>query len=129
MPPSSSVLVAILTAAFVGFVIFGVTSFGASPGDVAMMVGFGLVLVLAAYVALTAKRARQPVAGRYGLPRIVWVIFASYAAAIALAMLLAMLVIPWVGLKGVEYFFGPEHTWAVIVLGVILFPFVRRRLS
>ena len=129
MPQSSSVLVAILAAAFLGFIIFGITSFGVSPADIAMMVGFGLVLVLSAYVALTAKRSRQPVSGRYGLPRIIWVIFASYAAAIALAMLTAILAMPWVGFKGVEYFFGPEHMWAVIALGVILFPFVRHRLS
>ena len=128
MPQSSTVLVTILAIAFLAFIVFGFTSFHMSPGDIAMIVGFGVVLVLVAYVALTAKRARQPVAGRYGLPRIVWVIFASYAAGFALAMLLAMLAMPWAGFKGVEYFFGPEHMWAVLVLSAIMFPFVRRRL-
>jgi len=128
MPQFSTVLVSSLAVAFLAFIVFGATSLRMSPGDIAMIVGFGVVLVLVAYVALTSKRARQPVAGRYGLPRIIWVIFASYAAGLALAMLLALLAMPWAGFKGVEYFFGPEHMWAVLVLGAISFPFVRRRL-
>jgi hypothetical protein len=128
MSRSSTVLVIVLAAAFLAFISFGVATSDTSPAVLAVMAVFGLVLVLVAFVALTAKRKQPPVAGRLSLPRIIWVLFASYAAAIGLAMLLAVLALPWAGVQGFEYFLGPEHSWALLVLGVVLVPFVQRRL-
>jgi len=125
---SHQILLVLLVVAFAGFAFFSGASLGASPLDVAAILVFGIALAAMAYIWLPVSRARS-VAGKYGLPRWVWVLFASYAAALALAMLLALAAMPWAGYQGFEFFFGGEHSWALLVLGVLLFPLVRWRLQ
>ena len=127
MPYRQFTLLTILGIAFVIFVAFAATSEYWSVGDVLGLAVFGVLFVALATVLLAA-RGQQPVEGHRGMPRSFWVIFASFAAAFAIAMLLAVLAMPWVGYQGFEVLLGPDHWWALPVLAAVAFPFVRRRL-
>ena len=124
---SRQVLPVLLLVAFIGLATFSAVSFRASPLDVATYVVFGVALATAAYIWLPASG--KPIApSRFRLPRWILVLFASYAAAFGLAMLIAVAAMPWASFRAFDFFFGSGHSWALLVLGVLLFPFIRRRL-
>ncbi len=127
MPRRQIALLAVLGTAFVVFVALAAKSEYWSVGDVLGLAGFGIVFVVVAFMTLVA-RGQQPVEGHRGMPRSFWVVFASFAAAFAIAMLLAVLAVPWVGYKGFEVLLGPDYWWVLPVLAAVAFPFVRRRL-
>jgi hypothetical protein len=124
---SRQILPALLLVAFVGFAIFSVTNLGAAPLDVATFIVFGFLLAALAYILLPASGTRSA-PSRFKVPRWVLVLVASYAAAFGLAMLLALAALPWVGFRGFEFLFGGASSWVFLLLGVLLFPFVRWRL-
>ena len=126
MPKHSNVLIAILAISFLGFVIFGAVNFHTTLGVIAAVTAFGLAMVFLAYVALARNRNRKPATSRYSALRMVKVVVASYAAAWALAMLLAIVALPWFGSASFDIFF---RWWVLIAFGVTCFPFVQRHLS
>jgi hypothetical protein len=127
MPTRQVTLIFTVALAFLLFILFAATSPYWSTGDVVGLSIFGLFFTALVFVLL-AVRGNQQVEGHRGLPRSYWVVFASFGAAFALAMLLSIVVMPWVGYEGFDFFFGPNSWWALLVLAAIAFPFVRRHL-
>ncbi|MCW5658421.1 MAG: hypothetical protein KIT60_12015 [Burkholderiaceae bacterium] len=127
MPRRQLALLAVLALGFALFVAFAATSEHWSLGDVVGLAAVGIVFVVFAFVLL-ATRGRQPVDGHRGMPRWYWVLFASFAAAFALSMLLSVLAMPFVGYRGFDLFFGSER-WLLLVLAAAVYPFVRKRLQ
>jgi len=84
-------------------------SANSSMGDVLSFVGISICFAAVAFVSLRV-RGNAPVDGYRGVRRSFWVVFASFAAAFAIALLLAVVAMPWVGYRG------------------LLYPLVRRRL-
>jgi hypothetical protein len=127
MPSRQIALVFAVAIAFLVFVLFAVSSPYWSSADVVILAVFGLFFTGLVFVML-AVRGNKPVEGHRGLPRSYWVVFASFAAAFALAMLLSIAAMPWFGYGGFDFFFGSGSWWVLLVLAAVAFPFVRRRL-
>ena len=127
MPQRQIALVTSVALAFTLFVAFAASSEYWTKTDVVVLVVFGLFFTCLVFVLL-ALRGNKPVEGHRGLPRSFWVVFASFAAAFALAMLLSIVAMPWVGYGGFDFFFAPGSWWALLVLAAVAFPFVRKRL-
>jgi len=127
MPTRQLAILGLLALAFLGFVLFAATSPYWSTSDVIALAVFGVFFVLLAFFQL-AVRGQQPVEGHRGLPRSFWVVFASFAAAFASAMLLGVLAMPFFGYQGFEFFLGQQSWWVLCILAALLYPFVRRRL-
>ncbi len=127
MLPRQIALVIAVALAFALFVAFAAISADWAAGDVLVLAVFGVFFTCLVFVLL-ALRGNKPVEGHRGLPRSFWVVFASFAAGFALAMLLSIAAMPWVGFRGFDFFFGPGSWWALVALAAVAFPFVRRRL-
>ena len=127
MPTRQLILLSTMAIAFLAFVIFAAASPYWSVADVVGLAVFGLFFLLLAFVLL-AVRGQDPVEGHRGFPRSYWVVFASLAGAFALAMLLSVLAMPWVGYRGFAVLLGGEHWWVLPVLAAVLYPFISRHL-
>lgn len=127
MPRRHIAILSVLTLAFAAFVVHAVSDPNWSPGDVLRLLGFSLFFVVLVALLLITRGSR-PVEGQNGLPRGYWVVFASLVVAFVCAMLLSVLVMPWLGVRGFEFVFAPENWWVLPVLAAVAFPFVRRRL-
>src|SRR5205085_3450891 len=97
-----------------------------SKRDVAGLIVFAVFFVGLVFVTLV-RRGSEPVEGHRDLPRSYWVVFASFAAAFALLMLVAVLCLPFLGFEAFTLL-GPERWWLYLVTAAVLFPFVRERL-
>ncbi len=126
MPTRQIALVLAVALAFLVFVLFAASSPYWSSTDVVVLAVFGIFFTCLVFVLL-AVRGNNPVEGHRGLPRSYWVLFASFAAAFAMAMLLSIAAMPWFGYGGFNFFFGPGSWWVLLVLAAVAFPFVRRR--
>ena len=120
-------LVIAVALAFFVFVLFGASNPNSSVAEVIVMSVFGLFFTGLVFVMLAA-RGNKPVEGHRGLPRLYWVVFASFATAFAVAMLLSIAALPWFGYGGFDFFFGSDAWWVLLALAAVAFPFVRRHL-
>lgn len=121
-------LLAIVAASLLAFIVSGILSPNWSASDVLFTAGFAVIFLFAVFVSLIL-RGNKPVRGQYGLPRWVWVLFASCAVAFAIGMLSAVVMLPWFGYKGFHYFLGGgDGSWFFLVLTLIAYPFVNRKL-
>lgn len=127
MPKSHITLLSAYAIAFIAFVVSAAGDPNWSASDVLFLSVFGVLFVTIAYLAL-AIRGKQSVEGQYGMPRSVWIVFASFAAAFALQMLIAIVAMPLIGFKSFDYLFGSQSWWITALLAAALYPFVRRRL-
>ena len=127
MPRRHTAILGVLLAAFCVFVAHAATDPNWSLGDVVGLLVFALFFVVLVSLLLITRGSR-PVEGQHGFPRAYWVVFASFAAAFAGAMLLSVLVMPWLGFQGFVFVFAQENWWVLPVLAAAAFPFVRRRL-
>jgi hypothetical protein len=127
MKQRGPLLLLVLIAAMVGFVLFVRVRPEFSPEDTKFIVVFGVFFVSIAVVSFVGS-GRQSVEGFFFLPRSVWVVFASLAAAFAVLMFLSLLSLPWLGFAGLEFMFR-NGAWLVPVVAVTLFPLVRKRLQ
>jgi membrane-bound metal-dependent hydrolase YbcI (DUF457 family) len=92
------------------------------------MAVFSVLFFLITFISLLS-RGNKPVEGHRGLPRSLWVLFASFATAFALAMLGSVLALPWLGYKGFDLLLGGEGNWWIVpALAAIAYPYVSRRL-
>lgn len=122
------VLLAIVAVSLAAFIVSGVLSPYWSVSDILFAAGFGVIFLFVVFMSLLV-RGNKPVRGHYGLPRWVWVLFASFAAAFSVAMLSAVVMLPWYGHKGFDYFLGGgDGWWFFMLLVLIAYPFVNRRL-
>ncbi len=121
------ILLLVLIGAVIGFALFVHARPEFSAGDTKFIIGFGVFFVSIAVVSFVGF-GKQSAEGFFFQPRSVWVVFASFAAAFAMLMLLSLLVLPWLGFSGLEFVFG-NGAWLVPVVAAVLFPFVRRRLQ
>ena len=121
------ILLLVLIAAMVGFVLFVRDRPEFSPEDTKSIVVFGVFFVSIAVVSFVSF-GKQSAEGFFFLPRSVWVVFASLAAAFAVLLLLSLLVLPWLGFAGFEFMFR-NGAWLVPVAAAALFPLVRKRLQ
>ena len=108
MPKRHLVLLLSLVAAFAGFIAFAALDSNWSVGDVLGLCVFAAFFVL--LVLLLLRNPRLKSCGRLSrfAPIKFWVVFASFAAAFALSMLLSVLAMPWLGFAGFEYLLGPR---------------------
>lgn len=128
MPLRQIALLVIAAAGLSALVMSGLFSPYWSIGDVLAMAAFSVVFLFIMFLALLS-RGKEPVDGHRGLPRSFWVLFASLASALVLAMFGAILALPWVGFRSFEFVLGAEGGWFVLpVLAAIAYPFVKRRL-
>ena len=127
MPRRQLAILAVLSLAFIGFVVSAALSEFWSVGDVLGLAAFGIIFVALAFVQIVV-RGQQPVEGHHGMPRAFWLVFASFAVAFALELLLGVLAMPWFGYKSFELLLGTKYWWVLPLLAAVAFPFVRRRL-
>ena len=128
MPLRQRVLLVILVVGLAAMVVSGSLSPNSSFGDVAFAAIFSVFFFFIVFLTLKS-RGNETAEGHRGLPRWLWVLFASYAAAFALAMFGAVLSLPWLGYRGFDFFLGGEsNEWVLLVLAAIVYPFVNRRL-
>jgi hypothetical protein len=127
MPNRQLVLLAAIVLAFVAFVVSAVTDPYWSARDVVGLVLFAVFFV-GLVVVMLIRRGNEPVEGHRGLPRNYWVVFASFAAAFALLMAVAVLCLPFFGIRAFDALLGPERWWLYLLTAAVLFPFVRKRL-
>ena len=120
-------LVIAVALAFFVFVLSGASNANSSVADIIAVSAFGLFFTGLVFVMLAA-RGNKPVEGHRGLPRLYWVVFASFATAFAVAMLLSIAALPWFGYGGFDFFFGSDAWWVLLALAAVAFPFVRRHL-
>jgi hypothetical protein len=120
-------LVIAVALAFFVFVLSGASNANSSVADIIAVSAFGLFFTGLVFVMLAA-RGNKPVEGHRGLPRLYWVVFASFATAFAVAMLLSIAALPWFGYGGFDFFFGSDAWWVLLALAAVAFPFIRRHL-
>ena len=128
MPIRQRILLAVVAVGLVAMVVSGSSSPNSSIGDVVFASFFSIIFFFIAFLTLKS-RGEESAEGHRGLPRSVWVLFASFAAAFALAMLGAVLSMPWFGYRGFDLLLGGESGWFILpILAAIAFPIVNRRL-
>jgi hypothetical protein len=98
-----------------------------SQANIVALVAFSMMLVAIAFLTLSV-RAGESVDGHRGLPRSFWVLFASFAGAFGLAMLLAILGLPWLGYAGFAMFLGEWAWWVIPLLAAGLYPSMKSHL-
>lgn len=123
------VLVGVLAIALIGFAVFAGSRTEFSTSDIRFVIFFGIFYITLATVAMMVWGKRQ-VRGRglFGLPRWLWVAFASLAASFATLMLISIAAMPWVGYKGFELIFGSNPT-LLYGTAVLLSPLIAMKLK
>jgi hypothetical protein len=127
MPRRQRLLLRILGFVFAVFVGLALWSDEwASPNPISL-VAFSLLLVVLGFLTLIVH-GDLSVDGHRGLPRPFWVVFASFTGAFGLAMLLAILGLPWLGYAGFALLLGEWAWWVIPLLAVGLYPMTNSRL-
>jgi len=127
MPRRQLALIAALILGFLALIAHAAASGVWSVGGVLALAGFGVGFTAFALVLL-GTRGHKPVEGHRGMPRWFWVLFASYVVGVVLCMLIAMLVLPFVGFRAFELLFDSEYLWVQFVAAAAALPFVRKHL-
>ena len=95
--------------------------------NVIALVALSLMWVFIGHLAFGMREDRA-VDGLRGLPRTIWVLFASFAAAFGAAMLIATLGLPWLGYAGFTLLLGEWAWWVLPMIAVGLYPIVKAHL-
>lgn len=121
------VLVGALAIALIGFAVFAGSRTEFSTSDIRFVIFFGIFYITLAAVAMMVWGKRQ-VRGLFGLPRWLWVAFASLAASFATLMLISIAAMPWQGYKGFELIFSSDF---LLLYGtaVLLSPLIAMKLK
>ncbi len=98
----------------------------ASP-DIISLVVFSVLLVVIGFLTLVV-RGDLATDGHRGLPRPFWVVFACFTGAFGLAMLLAILGLPWLGYTSFALLLGEWAWWVIPLFAVGLYPMTNSRL-
>ena len=120
-------LLGALTIALIAFALFAGSRTEFSASDIRFVIFFGIFYITLATVAMIVWGKRQ-VRGLLGLPRWLWVVFASLAASFATLMFISIAVMPWLGYKGFELIFS-ENFLLVYGAAVLLSPLIAMRLK
>jgi hypothetical protein len=126
MPIRQVILSSLLCIAVIAFAVFGAIRFGVSNDGLVLLVVLSVLFPCIAIGGLLEWRNKS-VDGYEGRPRGVWVVFASFAGAFALYILVGVLLFPWLGFGGFEFLI--RWFWLVLPLFTVCFyPFVKRHL-
>ncbi len=121
MPARQRALLRVLTIALVIFGCLALWRPAWSAPNVIALVIFSVMLVVIAFLTLIV-RGNLSVDGHRGLPRPFWVVFASFTGAFGLAMLLAILGLPWLGYTSFALLLGEWAWWVIPLFAVGLYP-------
>ncbi len=127
MPTRQVVLIRILVVALAVFLALATWRPEWSQANIVALVIFSIMLVVFAFLSL-AVRIGESVDGHRGLPRSFWVVFASLIGAFGLAMLLAILGLPWLGYAGFALMLGEWAWWVIPILAAGLYPTMQSHL-
>lgn len=125
--PRQLVLLRILIGALTVYVCLAAWRPEWSAANIVALVAFSVMLVAIAFLTL-GVRSGESVDGHRGLPRSFWVLFASFTGAFGLAMLLAILGLPWLGYAGFAMFLGEWAWWVIPLLAAGLYPSMKSHL-
>jgi hypothetical protein len=121
MPARQIVLLRILALTLALFVGLALWRPEWSAPNIVSLVVFSIFLVVIGFLTLVVH-GDLSVDGHRGLPRPFWVIFASFTGAFGLAMLLALLGLPWLGYTSFALLLGEWAWWVIPLLAVGLYP-------
>jgi len=127
MPARQALLLRILAIVLALFIGLALWSPEWSTINVVSLVAFSMLLVVIGFLTLVV-RGDLAVDGHRGLPRPFWVLFASFTGAFGLAMLLAILGLPWLGYTSFALLLGEWAWWVIPLFAVGLYPMANNHL-
>ncbi|HTL00398.1 MAG TPA: hypothetical protein VL379_20330 [Pseudomonadales bacterium] len=127
MPARQVVLLRILVFALTVFLCLAAWRPEWSQTNIVSLVAFSVMLVVIAFLTLAVRNGGS-LDGHRGLPRSFWVVFASLTGAFGLAMLLAILGLPWLGYAGFALLLGEWAWWVIPMLAAGLYPTMKNHL-
>ena len=127
MPTRQVLLLRILVGALAAFLALAAWRPEWSQANIIALVVFSVMLVVIAFLTLVVRNG-DSVDGHRGLPRSFWVVFASLTGAFGLAMLLAILGLPWLGYAGFALMLGEWAWWVIPMLAAGLYPAMKTHL-
>jgi hypothetical protein len=127
MPARQALLLRILAIVLALFIGLALWSPEWSTINVVSLVAFSMLLVVIGFLTLVV-RGDLTVDGHRGLPRPFWVLFASFTGAFGLAMLLAILGLPWLGYTSFALLLGEWAWWVIPLFAVGLYPMANNHL-
>ena len=127
MPTRQVALLRILAIMLTLFVCLALWSPEWSSANIVSLVAFSILLVVIGFLTLVV-RGDLSQNGHRGLPRPFWVVFASFTGAFGLAMLLAIVGLPWLGYTSFALLLGEWAWWVIPLLAVGLYPMTDSRL-
>lgn len=127
MPARQALLLKILAVMLAVFVCLALWNPAWSSSEVISLVAFSILLVVIGFLTLVV-RGDLSVDGHRGLPRPFWVVIASLVGAFGLAMLLAIIGLPWLGYTSFALLLGEWAWWVIPLFAVGLYPMTNSRL-
>jgi len=127
VPTRQVLLLRILATLLAVFVCLALWSPEWSSTNIVSLVVFSILLVVLGFLTLVVH-GDLSVDGHRGLPRPFWVVYASFTGAFGLAMLLAILGLPWLGYTSFALLLGEWAWWVIPLLAVGLYPMTNSRL-
>jgi hypothetical protein len=127
MPPRQRLLLRILASALIVFVSLAWWRPEWASADVVWLVAFSILLVVIGFLTLVV-RGDLAVEGHRGMPRPFWVVFASFTGAFGLAMLLAIIGLPWLGYTSFALLLGKWAWWVLPLFALGLYPMTNAHL-
>ena len=119
----TKILIAILALSFIGMAMFLVLQHGVPAEGIVPILAFGIFLVAAAIFSL---KIEKKVFKSKSIPKIV---FASFALAFALMLLVGILALPFVGFDALETIMGHNAGIIWLVLAILVSPITAKYLS
>jgi hypothetical protein len=127
MPARQIVLLRIFVIALTVFLCLAAWRPEWSQTSIVALVAFSATNVVIALLTLRVRNG-ESVDGHRGLPRSFWVVFASCTGGFGLAMLLAILGLPWLGYAGFALLLGEWAWWVIPLLAAGLYPTMNNHL-
>lgn len=122
MKKRTTALVTVLAISFFMMILFLFIQYGATKEQLILAILFGVILVTTAIFIL--KTEKKVFKGK----SIIKIIFASFALAFALTLLVGILALPFVGFKALELLIGNNTGIILIVLAVVVSPITAKYL-
>ena len=122
METRTKILVSVLAISFLIMILFLFVQYGATKEQLIPAILFGVVLVTTAIFSL--KIEKKVFQGK----SIIKIIFASFALAFALILLIGILALPFVGFEALELLMGNNTGIILVVLAVVVSPITAKYL-